>query len=114
MKQSMTDIAYQLLQGSKDAMPFIELWTRVSRELGLNESQFDDNIAQLYTDLSIDGRFFNMPGNNWDLRSRHTFSESVMDTDSIAIDEDSDEDEQDESLDLEEETKDENEQEEDE
>jgi DNA-directed RNA polymerase subunit delta len=44
-----------------------------------------------------------MPGNSWDLRSRHTYSESVMDTDSIAIDEDGDESE--ELLDPEEETK---------
>ena len=107
----MTDVAYQILQSGKDAMPFIELWTRVSKELGFNESQFDDNIAQFYTDLSIDGRFFNMPQNNWDLRSRHTFSESVMDTDSIAIDEDSDDEDQDETLD--EEVKDEDQEDED-
>ncbi|MBM6678555.1 DNA-directed RNA polymerase subunit delta [Faecalicoccus pleomorphus] len=113
MKQSMTDVAYQILQSGKDAMPFIELWTRVSKELGFNESQFDDNIAQFYTDLSIDGRFFNMPQNNWDLRSRHTFSESVMDTDSIAIDEDSDDEDQDETLDLDEEVKDEDQEDED-
>ena len=34
-----------------------------------------------------------MSQNTWDLRSRHTYSESVMDTDSIAIDEDDDEEE---------------------
>lgn len=88
MKQSMTDVAFQILKDN-DAMPFIELWNLVAKEMGFNESQADDNIAQFYTDLSIDGRFFGMPGNAWDLRSRHTFSESVMDTDSIAIDEDS-------------------------
>lgn len=103
MKQSMTDVAYQLLKENQKTMPFIELWTLVSKEMGFNESQFDDNIAQFYTDLSIDGRFFNMAGNMWDLRSRHTFSESVMDTDSIAIDEDSDEEEGEETIDLEEE-----------
>ncbi|HIW18863.1 DNA-directed RNA polymerase subunit delta [Faecalicoccus acidiformans] len=103
MKQSMTDVAYEFLKEGNDAMPFIELWTRVSHAMGFNESQFDDNIAQFYTDLSIDGRFFSMPGNSWDLRSRHTYSESVMDTDSIAIDEDGDESE--ELLDPEEETK---------
>ena len=57
----------------------------------------EDNIAQFYTDLSLDGRFLNMSQNTWDLRSRHTYSESVMDTDSIAIDED-DEDEEDSEL----------------
>lgn len=90
MKQSMTDVAYEVMNANEQAMPFIELWTTVSAKLGLNETQFEDNIAQFYTDLSIDGRFLNMAGNTWDLRSRHTYSESVLDTDSIAIDEDSD------------------------
>ena len=35
-----------------------------------------------------------MSQNTWDLRSRHTYSESVMDTDSIAIDEDDEEEEE--------------------
>lgn len=65
--------------------------------MGFNQTQFEDNIAQFYTDLSLDGRFLNMSQNTWDLRSRHTYSESVMDTDSIAIDED-DEDEEDSEL----------------
>lgn len=89
MKQSMTDVAYEVMSAYKKEVPFIELWTTVSAKLGLNETQFEDNIAQFYTDLSMDGRFLNMPKNNWDLRSRHTYSESVLDTDSIAIDEDS-------------------------
>lgn len=57
---------------------------------GFTPSQAEDNIAQLYTDLSMDGRFLNMTGNQWDLRSRHTYSESVTDTSTIAIDDDQD------------------------
>ncbi len=95
MKKSMIEIAYQVLSDHKSSMPFVELWTNVSKEMGYSQTQFEDNIAQFYTDLSLDGRFFNMSGNAWDLRSRHTYSESVMDTDSIAIDEDeADEDEE--------------------
>lgn len=110
MKQSMTDIAYEVMKDMGKAVPFIELWTTVSSKLGLTQSQFDDNIAQFYTDLSMDGRFLNMPGNTWDLRSRHTFSESVLDTDAIAIDEDSDEEEEEiQDSEEDEETKDEDE-----
>ena len=76
------------------AMPFVDLWKDVSQEMGFSQTQFEDNIAQFYTDLSLDGRFLNMSQNTWDLRSRHTYSESVMDTDSIAIDEDDDEEEE--------------------
>ncbi len=35
-------------------------------------------------------RFVNVLENKWDLRSRHTYNESVVDTSSIIIDEDSD------------------------
>ena len=88
MKKSMIEVAYQVLSDNNGPMPFVQLWTAVSKEMGFTQTQFEDNIAQFYTDLSLEGRFLNMPGNTWDLRSRHTYSESVMDTDSIAIDED--------------------------
>ena len=91
MKKSMIEVAYQVLTNNNGSMPFVDLWKDV------NQTQFEDNIAQFYTDLSLDGRFLNMSQNTWDLRSRHTYSESVMDTDSIAIDED-DEDEEDSEL----------------
>ena len=97
MKKSMIEVAYQVLTNNNGSMPFVDLWKDVSQEMGFNQTQFEDNIAQFYTDLSLDGRFLNMSQNTWDLRSRHTYSESVMDTDSIAIDED-DEDEEDSEL----------------
>lgn len=95
MKKSMIEVAYQVLTNNNGSMPFVDLWKDVSQEMGFNQTQFEDNIAQFYTDLSLDGRFLNMSQNTWDLRSRHTYSESVMDTDSIAID---DEDEEDSEL----------------
>lgn len=88
MKKSMIEVAFQVLTNNGGSMPFVELWKQVSQEMGFTQTQFEDNIAQFYTDLSLDGRFLNMSQNTWDLRSRHTYSESVMDTDSIAIDED--------------------------
>ena len=97
MKKSMIEVAYQVLTNNNGAMPFVDLWKDVSQEMGFTLTQFEDNIAQFYTDLSLDGRFLNMSQNTWDLRSRHTYSESVMDTDSIAIDED-DEDEEESEL----------------
>ena len=89
----MIEVAYQVLTNNDGAMPFVDLWKDVSQEMGFSQTQFEDNIAQFYTDLSLDGRFLNMSQNTWDLRSRHTYSESVMDTDSIAIDEDDEEEE---------------------
>ena len=94
MKKSMIEVAYQVLTNNNGSMPFVDLLKDVSQEMGFNQTQFEDNIAQFYTDLSLDGRFLNMSQNTWDLRSRHTYSESVMDTDSIAIDEDDDDGEE--------------------
>lgn len=106
MSKSMVETAYQVLKTHQEPIPFVQLWTEVSKEMGFMPTQAEDNIAQLYTDLSMDGRFLNMAGNTWDLRSRHTYSESVTDTSTIAID-DSDEDEEDidEELDADEEKK---------
>ena len=58
-----------------------------TKEMALQE---EENIAQFYGDLSLDDRFVNVLENKWDLRSRHTYNESVVDTSSIIIDEDSD------------------------
>lgn len=102
MKKSMIQIARDTLESSKSAMPFLDLWKAVASEMGFNETQFEDNIAQFYTDLSLDGHFVNLEGNAWDLKTRHTFSESVTDTDSIAVDEDEDTEES-ESLETEDE-----------
>lgn len=98
MKKSMIEVAYQVLTNNNGAMPFVDLWKDVSQKMGFTQTQFEDNIAQFYTDLSLDGRFLNMSQNTWDLRSRHTYSESVMDTDSIAIDEDDEDDEESELI----------------
>ena len=100
MSKSMVETAYQVLQTHQDPVPFVQLWTEVSKEMGFTPTQAEDNIAQLYTDLSMDGRFLNMSGNTWDLRSRHTYSESVTDTSTIALDDDSEEEEDLDEMDL--------------
>ena len=106
MSKSMVETAYQVLQKHEGSIPFVQLWTEVSKEMGFTPSQAEDNIAQLYTDLSMDGRFLNMSGNTWDLRSRHTYLESVTDTSEIALDDGDEEDELDSDTDLEDEKKD--------
>lgn len=106
MSKSMVETAYQVLQKHEGSIPFVQLWREVSKEMGFTPSQAEDNIAQLYTDLSMDGRFLNMSGNTWDLRSRHTYSESVTDTSEIALDDGDEEDELDSDTDLEDEKKD--------
>lgn len=93
MKKSMIDIAFDLLSKKKKPVSFLKLWEEVAQIEGLTQQQSEDNIAQFYTDMSIDNRFAHMGENKWDLRSRHTYSEVVIDTDALLIDESFDEDE---------------------
>lgn len=91
MKKSMISIAYDLMKQKRKPVTFIKLWKEVSQVIGFTEKQEEDNIAQFYSDLSLDDRFVSVGDNKWDLRSRHTYSEVVIDTEDILIDEDSDE-----------------------
>ncbi len=90
MKKSMVDVAFDLMTRKKKPVVFLKLWQEVSEIMGFTLAQEEDNIAQFYGDLSLDDRFVNVLENKWDLRSRHTYNESVVDTSSIIIDEDSD------------------------
>ena len=93
MKKSMIDVAYELLSAKKKAVVFLKLWEEVCQMMAFTKQQEEDNIAQFYSDLSLDDRFVNVGENKWDLRERHTYHEVVIDTEEILIDEDSDIDE---------------------
>lgn len=89
----MIDVAYELLSAKKKAVVFLKLWEEVCQMMAFTKQQEEDNIAQFYSDLSLDDRFVNVGENKWDLRERHTYHEVVIDTEEILIDEDSDIDE---------------------
>lgn len=93
MKKAMIDVAYDLMASKKKAVTFIKLWEEVCQMVGLTKQQEDDNIAQFYSDLSLDDRFVCVGENRWDLRERHTYHEVVVNTDDILIDEENDDDE---------------------
>ena len=93
MKKSMVDVAYELLSAKKKAVVFLKLWEEVCQMMAFTKQQEEDNIAQFYSDLSLDDRFVNVGENKWDLRERHTYHEVVIDTEEILIDEESDIDE---------------------
>ena len=103
MKKPMVDIAFDLMSKKKKPVLFLKLWEEVAQIDGLTPQQADDNIAQFYMDLGLDNRFVHMGENKWDLRSRHTFYEVVVDTDALIIDENDGEEDELELLDEEEE-----------
>ena len=73
--ESKTDIAYRLLLKRKKEVGFYELWNLVKKELAkvLTEEQManiDEDISFFYTNLTLDGRFFQVGDNKWNLRDR--------------------------------------------
>ena len=84
MKKSMVDVAYDLMSTKKKAT--------VCQVMAFTKQQEEDNIAQFYSDLSLDDRFVNIGENKWDLRERHTYHEVVVDTEEILIDGETDDD----------------------
>jgi len=88
--RSMNEIAFDILAKRKTSIAFEKLWKGVSNELGYNDNQAMNKIASFYSAMMLDNRFTQLDSNKWDLRSRHTFSETHIDTSAIVIEDDSD------------------------
>lgn len=85
--KSMVNVAFDLMSKKKKPVTFLKLWEDVATMMGYTQQQEEDNIAQFYSDMSLDERFVCVGDNKWDLRSRHTFNEVVIDTDELLIEE---------------------------
>lgn len=77
----MIDVAYEMLDEKGNEAVFPEIWSRVCKDLEFTEAQMDDNIAQLFSDLSLDDRFININGKQWDLKKRHKLNERNVSAD---------------------------------
>ncbi len=95
-KQSMTDIAYDILSKKKRPVVFAKLWEEVSAIYGASM----DQIAQFYSDLTLDSRFASLKENKWDLVERRKFEESHFDLSQIELDEDEPEESEEEDYSL--------------
>ncbi len=67
-EMSLIEIAYELLKGRKEALPFKVIMDEITNLLDLSDEQVRAKIAQFYTDLNIDGRFLGLGDNTWGLR----------------------------------------------
>jgi len=82
--KSMIDVAYEFLASKKRPVAFDKLWQEVSKKTKVS----NDKIAQLYSDMTLDGRFVSLSENKWDLKSRRKFEESQIDFKAIEIEDD--------------------------
>ena len=74
---SNKDIAYMILEESKNKLNTASLYKKIIKLLELPESTFEAKIADFYTALATDKRFILLDNGKWDLRSNHTSDKIV-------------------------------------
>lgn len=64
----MVDLAYEVLKAANTPFYYRDLMMEIAKQRGLSEEQVMDVIAQLYTEINIDGRFACVGSNVWGLK----------------------------------------------
>lgn len=64
----MVDLAFMVLKAANTPFYYRDLMNEVAKLRGLSEEQINDVIAQLYTEINIDGRFACVGQNLWGLK----------------------------------------------
>lgn len=64
----MVDLAFAILKTVNTPYYYLDLMSEVAKQRGLNEKEMNDLIAQLYTEINIDGRFACVGTNLWGLK----------------------------------------------
>lgn len=91
--KSLLDYAYEVLLNSKDPISFRELFEKAVALSGqeFSPEELRHKMSSVYTQLSLDGRFIILTDNNWDLRSRHVYSQVHIDMDDAYSDDEGEE-----------------------
>lgn len=64
----MVDLAFEVLKSANTPFYYRDLMMEIGKIRGLSEEQIIEVIAQLYTEINIDGRFACVGGNVWGLK----------------------------------------------
>nr|WP_245252535.1 DNA-directed RNA polymerase subunit delta [Paenibacillus sediminis] len=64
----MVDLAFMVLKAANTPYYYRDLMNEVAKLRGLSDEQINDVIAQLYTEINIDGRFACVGTNLWGLK----------------------------------------------
>jgi DNA-directed RNA polymerase subunit delta len=64
----MVDLAFEILKAANEPMYYRDLIREVGRVRGMTDEQINDVIAQIYTEINIDGRFACVGNNVWGLK----------------------------------------------
>ena len=64
----MVDLAFEVLKAANTPFYYRDLMQEIAKIKGLSEEEMMQVIAQLYTEINIDGRFACVGGNLWGLK----------------------------------------------
>ncbi len=64
----MVDLAFEVLKAANTPFYYRDLMNEIAKLRGFSEGQINEVIAQLYTEINIDGRFACVGSNVWGLK----------------------------------------------
>lgn len=68
LEMPMVDLAFELLKAANKPYHYKDLIGEIAKVRGLNESELTRVIAQVYTEINIDGRFASVGNQMWGLK----------------------------------------------
>jgi DNA-directed RNA polymerase subunit delta len=99
----LVDLAFAVLKAANAPFYYLDLMKEVAKLRGLTEEEIKETVAQLYTEINIDGRFACVGTNLWGLKRWYPIDRSEDPISSSKrpriINDDDDEDEDDEFID---------------
>lgn len=95
---AMVDLAYDFLQEKGEAMQYRDIMDEVSSMKGFTKEEAEHYIAQLYTEINIDGRFVCVGRNLWGLREWYPTEQATDSAVAANVKEDDEFDDIDEEL----------------
>jgi DNA-directed RNA polymerase subunit delta len=117
-EMSMVEVAFEIMKDKRNPYDYYDLVDKVAEVKGMKQEEVQERIANLYTDMNIDGRFHSLGDNRWGLKSWYPLEQAeeeittpvkarkkakVADVDDIEVHDDGFEDYEDEYEDLEDE-----------
>jgi len=67
-KKSMLELASLILKDAKKALSFQEIYDQIAESKSFTKKGKEENIAQFFTELNVDGRFMTLGSNVWGLK----------------------------------------------
>ncbi|EFM09596.1 DNA-directed RNA polymerase delta subunit [Paenibacillus curdlanolyticus YK9] len=64
----MVDLAFEVLKAANTPMYYRDIMMEIAKVRELDPDRINDVIAQVYTEINIDGRFACVGSNNWGLK----------------------------------------------